>query len=212
MRLDLYLFEKGLVRSRTQATELIRDGKVFVLGKERVKNSTEVGEGDEVRILREEKHQYVSRGALKLEYGLGKASIDPSGMVCADIGASTGGFTQVLLLRGAKKVYAVDVGSGQLSPSLLEDPRVINLEKTNARHSLTGPIREKCGLIVSDVSFISQTLIIPNIPEILDVNGCYLFLVKPQFECGPDARDRHGVVRDPSLHLDCVRKLTGVLL
>lgn len=192
MRLDRYLVERGLAETREKAQRLIRSGQVRVEGVVVTKPAHQVAEGAQVEVLAPER--YVSRGAYKLLGALEAFPIEVRDRVAADIGASTGGFTQVLLERGARRVYAVDVGKGQLHPRLREDPRVVGLEEQDAR-TLTLP--EPVDLVVMDVSFISSTLLLPKVKEILRPGGEALILVKPQFELGPGVHK--GVVREEGL-------------
>ena len=189
MRLDRYLVERGLVESREKAKRLIQEGKVRVGGKVVQKPAHPVPEGAAVELLAEER--YVGRGAYKLLGALEAFPVEPRGKVAADLGASTGGFTQVLLERGVRRVYAVDVGKGQLHPRLREDPRVVALEEEDAR---TLVLPEPVDLVVMDVSFISPTLLLPKVLELLKPQGEALILVKPRCELGPKAHE--GVVRE----------------
>ncbi|MDM7325164.1 MAG: TlyA family RNA methyltransferase [Thermus sp.] len=192
MRLDRYLVERGLAETREKAQRLIRLGQVRVAGKVVTKPAHEVKEEAQVEVLSPER--YVSRGAYKLLGALKAFPVSLGDKVAADIGASTGGFTQVLLERGARRVYAVDVGKGQLHPRLKEDPRVVSLEEQDAR---TLALPEPVDLVVMDVSFISSTLLLPKVAEILKPGGQALILVKPQYELGPGAHK--GVVREEAL-------------
>ena len=210
MRLDQALFSRGLAKSRTRARELIEKGYAEVDGVTVLKPSHEVDE-DAVIAVRGEDHPYVGRGGVKLEAALVRFGIDPSGWICADIGASTGGFTDCLLRHGADKVYAVDAGHGQLDGSLKEDPRVVNLEGVNARHLSPELIPEPCGLAVLDLSFISQTLVLPAVRSVLAPDAWYIGLIKPQFECGREALSKNGVVKDPRQHRAAVRKVLSAL-
>src|SRR5687767_3261475 len=179
-RLDKLLVDRGLAPSRERARALILGGKVTVDGQVADKAGTLVAAGAEVA-LREEDHPYVSRGALKLVKALDEWGIDPTGRAALDVGASTGGFTDVLLRRGARKVFAIDVGYGQLAWSIRQDPRVVVLERENIRHLDPAKIDEPCDLAVIDVSFISLTLVLPKVGELL--NGAdkdVVALVKPQ--------------------------------
>lgn len=211
MRLDAYLASAGKARSRTHAASLIREGCVTVNGRSAAKPALEIGEGDIVEVLSPEV-SFVSRGGLKLHGALESLALDVTGLDCADIGASTGGFTDCLLSRGAAHITAVDTGSGQLAPSLASDPRVTNLENCNARYMTPETVGGKKDLAVADVSFISQTLIIPAVAGILKENGKYICLVKPQFECGREALNKNGIVRDKKYHLAALRKVYAALL
>lgn len=204
MRLDIYLFRNGLAKSRTRAGELISGEFVQVNGSIVKKASYDVSDEDEIVLLGEE-HSFVGRGGMKLEEALKRFDIDVKDMICADIGASTGGFTDCLLKRGAAKVYAVDSGHGQLEESLREDERVINLEGINARFLSEEIIPEKCGIAVIDLSFISQTLVLPAVKNILSENAIVITLIKPQFECGRSALNKNGIVRDKKMHVSAIR-------
>ena len=199
MRLDRYLVERGLVESREKAKRLIQEGKVRVGGKVVQKPAHPVPEGAAVELLAEER--YVGRGAYKLLGALEAFPVEPRGKVAADLGASTGGFTQVLLERGVRRVYAVDVGKGQLHPRLREDPRVVALEEEDAR---TLVLPEPVDLVVMDVSFISSTLLLPKVLELLKPQGEALILVKPQFELGPKAHQ--GAVREEAKRREALRR------
>ncbi len=190
-RLDRYLVRKGLVESRAKAQALIAAGQVLVDGVRVRKPAFAVGEGASVRVL--SFPEFVGRGAEKLLGALSAFGIDVEGRVVADVGASTGGFTQVLLERGARRVYAIDVGHGQLHPRLREDPRVVVMEGVNARYLEALP--EPVSMAVMDVSFISSTLVLPRLAEWTSAGGDVLVLVKPQFELEPGSH--RGVVRDP---------------
>ncbi len=190
MRLDRYLVEAGLVESREKAKALIRAGKVRVGGRVVQKPAFDVSEGARVELR--EPERYVGRGAYKLLGALAAFPVEVADRVAVDVGAGTGGFTQVLLERGARRVYAIDVGHGQLHPSLRNDPRVVAMEGVNARERLALP--EPVALATMDVSFISSTLLLPNLRRWLVPGGEALVLVKPQFELGPGAH--RGVVRD----------------
>jgi 23S rRNA (cytidine1920-2'-O)/16S rRNA (cytidine1409-2'-O)-methyltransferase len=193
MRLDQALVERGLVPSRARAKDLIRSGLVLVAGRPAVKAGQNVQEADELS-LSEDAHDYVSRAALKLEKALDLFAVDPSGVVAADIGSSTGGFTEVLLRRGASKVYAVDVGSDQLHPSLRTHPSVISLEGLNARDVTSKHIPQAPDLVVSDISFISLLKALPPTLSLARDAADLVALVKPQFEMGRQAIGRNGAV------------------
>jgi 23S rRNA (cytidine1920-2'-O)/16S rRNA (cytidine1409-2'-O)-methyltransferase len=209
-RLDKVLLDRGLVASRERARALIMTGAVLVRGQPQTKPGTLVDPSDDIT-LREEDHPYVSRGALKLVKGLDHFGIDPSGLVALDIGASTGGFTDVLLRRGAARVYAIDVGYGQLAWSIRQDPRVVVLERHNARTLDLGLVPEPCDLAVIDVSFISLTLVLPRIRELLrpPPGKPIVALVKPQFEVGRERVGKGGVVREPEVRRSAVDKVRG---
>lgn len=208
-RIDLLLVERGLAESRQKAQALILSGKVFYstdgLNFQPVKKSGETfPEGIILKI--EEDIPYVSRGGLKLEGALKVFEINPEGMVCLDVGASTGGFTHCLLLKGAKKIYAVDVGKGQLHFKLRNHPQVILMEDINARYLKPDMFSEKFDLITIDVSFISLEKILPVLIPLLKADGLILALIKPQFELSP-REVKKGVVKDPKLHFKAVQKI-----
>lgn len=198
MRLDRLLVERGLAESRARAEALILAGRVSVAGRENVKPGTAVAPDAEVSVA-EPAHPWVSRGGVKLAAALDRFGIDPSGRVCLDIGASTGGFTDVLLARGALRVYAVDVGYGQLHARLRTDPRVVLLEKVNARSLSRREVPEPVGLFVADVSFISLTMILPAAVPLLAPLAEAVLLVKPQFESARGEVGKRGIVRDPEV-------------
>ena len=199
VRLDQLLVDLGLAQSRERAKISIMEGKVFVDGQRVDKPGTAVDPEKQVE-LRGAQLAYVSRGGLKLEKALRVFPVSPVGCVCIDCGASTGGFTDVLLQNGAKKVYAVDVGYGQLAWKLRTDERVVNLERTNVRYITREQIPETLDLGVCDVSFISIRLILPAVHTLLREDGDMLCLIKPQFEAGKGKVGKKGVVRDPSIH------------
>ncbi len=197
MRADLFLSEFGYAKSRQNAKTLIEGGKVTLDGKVLTKASEQIDEnaGHTVEIIKE---KYVCRGGYKLEAALDAFSgqICPSGAVCIDIGASTGGFTDCLLQRGAARVYAVDSGHGQLDASLAENEKVINIEGYNARNLRSEDFDERADLAVMDVSFISQTLILPSISNVLRRGGVLVSLIKPQFEVGREGVGKNGIVKN----------------
>jgi 23S rRNA (cytidine1920-2'-O)/16S rRNA (cytidine1409-2'-O)-methyltransferase len=196
IRLDVLLTEKSLVETRSKAQALIMAGKVRVGGQVVTKAGTQVLPDVDVAV--EEDLPYVSRGGLKLAGALDAFALDPVDAVCADVGASTGGFTDVLLQRGAARVYAIDVGYGQLAWKLRQDERVVVMERTNARHLKTLP--EPVDLVTIDASFISLKLIFPAVVKWLKPGASVVALVKPQFEAGKKQVGKGGVVRDPSVH------------
>lgn len=196
MRLDQALVDRGLAPSRARAQEMIRAGHVRLAGSTATKPSTKVPADAELSVS-EEAHDYVSRAALKLVGGLDSFGIEPSGRICLDLGSSTGGFTDVLLRRGASKVYAVDVGTDQLHPSLRDDPRVISLEGTHAKDLGQGLIPEPIDLFVCDVSFISIQKALPPALALAGTPATLCTLVKPQFELGREAIGRGGRVLTP---------------
>lgn len=202
MRLDVYLTEKSLTKSRTAAQGLIKSGGVLVNGRVCPKPSQEVCDEDSVEIIGEAP-RYVGRGGVKLEKALECFHIDISGAVCIDIGSSTGGFTDCMLQHGASRVYAVDVGRDQLAESLRSDPRVVSMEKTDIR---TAQLPE-ADFIGTDVSFISLKLILPHIYRLLRAGGFAAALIKPQFEAGRARLDKKGVVRDGRVRLAVCREI-----
>ena len=201
IRLDVLLVEKGLQESRQKAQAAIMSGIVYVNGQKVDKPGTPVAEDTSVEI-RGNTLRYVSRGGLKLEKAMATWPIDLKDTVCMDIGASTGGFTDCMLQNGAKKVYAVDVGYGQLAWSLRSDERVVCLERTNARYLDHEIIPEEPDFSSVDVSFISLKLILPAIANVLREGGHVVCLIKPQFEAGKEKVGKKGVVRDPAVHLE----------
>ncbi len=206
MRLDVYLTEAGLAESRSKAQEAIRRGLVTVNGKPAEKASLTVEEGDDVAVTGTA-CPFVGRGGLKLEAALGRFGVSPAGLVCADVGASTGGFTDCLLQHGAAHVYSIDAGHGQLDKRLAADPRVTNLEGLNARTLAPEMFSVRPALAVADLSFISLTLVLPAIGSILTGDGSLIALIKPQFECGRENLPKSGVVRDRKLHMESIRRV-----
>ena len=207
-RLDNLLVARGLAPSRARAQALILAGKVEVAGAIATKAGAQVA-ADAAVALREDDHPYVSRGALKLVHGLDGFGLDPAGGVAIDLGASTGGFTDVLLRRGARRVYAIDVGYGQLAWSLRQDPRVVVLERENVRELDPAKVPEPCDLAVIDVSFISLTLVLPHVVTLLrpPAGKPIVALVKPQFEAGREHVGKGGVVRDPEARQAAIDKV-----
>ena len=200
-RLDVLLHERGLSESRQRAQADIMGGWVYVDGQQVLKAGTAVSE-DAVIQVRGQAIPYVSRGGLKLAKAMDVFGLDLTGMVCADIGASTGGFSDCMLQHGAAKVYAVDTGYGKLAWKLRTDERVVPLERTNARYLTHEQIPEELDLASVDVSFISLRLILPALRGILAPDGQVVCLVKPQFEAGKEKVGKKGVVRDPKVHLE----------
>lgn len=199
-RLDVLLFEKGMVPSRERAKAVIMSGIVYVNNQKADKAGMSIPEDAEIEI-RGKTNSFVSRGGLKIEKALNHFHIDPNGLCAMDIGASTGGFTDCLLTRGARKVFSIDVGYGQLAWKLRQDPRVVCMERTNIRKvtpdMLDGEIPE---FAVIDVSFISLKLVLPVVANLLSNNGRIACLIKPQFEAGKGKVGKKGVVRDPAIH------------
>jgi 23S rRNA (cytidine1920-2'-O)/16S rRNA (cytidine1409-2'-O)-methyltransferase len=206
IRLDRLLVERGLAESRQKAQALILAGQVMVDEQKVEKCGTVVSVDAGLRLLGETL-RYVGRAGLKLEAALDHFGIDAEGKTCLDVGASTGGFTDCLLQRGAARVFAVDAGTNQLDWKLRHDARVTVMEKTNARYLGFDQIGAPVALVTMDVSFISSTLILPVLPPLLEQEADLLVLVKPQFEVGPDQVGRGGVVRDPQLHEEAVAKV-----
>src|SRR3954468_883209 len=204
-RVDTLLVERGLVESRAKAQALIMAGLVYS-DTLRIDKAGQMLAPDAPLALKGQDHPWVSRGGLKLVQGLDRFGIDPAGLTCLDVGASTGGFTDVLLSRGAAKIYAVDVGHGQLAWKLRQDPRIIVLERTNARHLTAAEIPDPIDLVVCDASFIGLETVLPA-PLALTRPGARLIaLIKPQFEVGKGRVGKGGVVRDPTLHHEvCAR-------
>ena len=207
MRADVFLTAGGYVPSRRRAQVLIERGAVRVDGMTVTKASAEVREELPHLVEIVETERYVSRGGEKLEAALDTFGIDPEGLDCLDIGASTGGFTDCLLQRGARHVTAVDAGEGQLAPKLRLDARVTSIEHCNARNLTVSDVGDRADLIVLDVSFISQTYILPRVPELRRAHGVYIGLVKPQFEAGKSAVGKGGIVKDPSDRLFAARRV-----
>lgn len=205
-RIDKLLVDRGLVQSRERAKALVMAGKVFVDGKRIDKPGTKVPLDAEIEVKGED-IPYVSRGGLKLEAAIKKFGIDVSGKVCVDVGASTGGFTHCLLMHGARKVYAVDVGYGQLHWKLRSDERVVPIEKTNIRYMPRDRIPEEVDFVCVDVSFISLEKVLPKVKELLGEKGEAVCLIKPQFEVGPEKVGRGGIVREESYRLEAVEKV-----
>lgn len=200
-RLDIALFERGFAESREKAKALIMAGIVFVNNQKSDKAGNTV-KPDDIIEVRGETLKYVSRGGLKLEKAVESFNISLEGCVCADIGASTGGFTDCMLQNGAARVYAVDVGYGQLDWKLRNDPRVVCLERTNARYLDHEQVPDVLDFASIDVSFISLKLIFPALYSLLREGGEIACLIKPQFEAGPEKVGKKGVVRDPKVHLE----------
>jgi 23S rRNA (cytidine1920-2'-O)/16S rRNA (cytidine1409-2'-O)-methyltransferase len=207
-RLDQLLLDRGLVESRAKAQALVLAGKVFSGEKRLDKPGTPLPE-DTALEVRGQDHPWVSRGGVKLAHALDHFRLSPKGRVCLDIGASTGGFTDVLLAKGAAKVHAVDVGHGQLAWKLRQDPRVVVHEKTNARFLTTDQVPDPIGALVCDASFIGLATILPA-PLALCAPGAWaVALIKPQFEVGPGAVGKGGVVREPAQHRAVVARIAA---
>jgi 23S rRNA (cytidine1920-2'-O)/16S rRNA (cytidine1409-2'-O)-methyltransferase len=204
-RADLMLVNTGLVESRAKAQALIMAGLVYA-GTARVTKAGDLLPEDAQLNVKGQDYPWVSRGGVKLAHGLAHFGLNPEGRIGLDVGASTGGFTDVLLTKGAPKVYAVDVGHGQLAWKLRSDPRVIVLEKTNARHLTAQTIPEPIGAIVCDASFIGLQTVLPAGLALCAPGAFAVALIKPQFEAGPAQVGKGGVVRDPAIHEEvCTR-------
>jgi 23S rRNA (cytidine1920-2'-O)/16S rRNA (cytidine1409-2'-O)-methyltransferase len=206
-RLDKLLVGRGLTQSREKARALIMEGKVAVEGRMIDKPGAQVNADAELQ-LRGEESPYVSRGGEKLEGALKAFGIDPKGMVVMDVGASTGGFTDCVLQKGADKVHAVDVGYGQLAWKLQKDPRVVNLERRNIRYLKREEVWEEADLILIDTSFISIEKFLPHLLRFLKKGGSILGLVKPQFEVGKGKVGKGGVVREAALHQKVIDRIS----
>lgn len=198
-RVDMLLVERGLVPTRTRAQSSIMAGLVFT-GDRRIAKPGETLDPDAPLELRGKDHPWVSRGGLKLDHALDAFGLDVTDATCLDIGASTGGFTDVLLSRGAAKVYAVDVGKGQLDWKLRQDDRVVVLEETNARYITADDIPDSIDLITCDVSFIGLEKVLPGGMALCHAGSTLVALIKPQFQAGPDQVSKGGIVRDPAIH------------
>ena len=198
-RLDVLLTEQGYTDSRSKAQAIIMAGQVYVDGQKADKPGTAYEETVQIEV-RGESCPYVSRGGLKLEKALRDFGVKPEGFVCSDSGASTGGFTDCLLQQGAKKVFAIDVGYGQLDWKIRSDPRVVVMERTNIRYVTPEQLGEPLDLSVIDVSFISLKIVLPAIQALLKPDGQVLCLIKPQFEAGREKVGKKGVVREPETH------------
>lgn len=207
-RLDLLLVERRLIPSRQRARAMIMAGKILVNNQPVDKAGYLVSATDSV-VLKEKDIPYVSRGGLKLEGALHSLKLDPESCICLDVGASTGGFTDCLLQHGASRVYAVDVGYGQLSWKLRQDPRVVVIERTNIRHMSTEVIPEPVDLVTIDVSFISLKIVVPAVTAFMGRDARILALIKPQFEVGRNQVGKGGVVRDAKLHKGVIENLSA---
>lgn len=208
-RLDVELVNRGLVESREKGRALIMEGAVYVNGQKAYKAGDKVKDGMNIEI-RGAKLRYVSRGGLKLEKALDVFPITLDGCVCMDIGASTGGFTDCMLQNGAKKVYAVDVGYGQLAWKLRSDERVVNMERTNIRYIDFDLVELPLDFVSTDVSFISLSHVLPVAYKLLKDGGEMVALIKPQFEAGREQVGKKGVVRDIAVHSEVIKKITSL--
>lgn len=208
VRLDLYLAQKGFTESREKAKALIMSGIVYVNDQKELKAGRDVKTDDIVEV-RGSTLKYVSRGGLKLEKAMQEFPIDLTDCTCMDIGASTGGFTDCMLQNGAKKVYSIDVGYGQLAWKLRSDERVVNMERTNFRYVTHEQIPEEIDFASVDVSFISLKIILPVMYELLKMNGEAVCLIKPQFEAGREKVGKKGVVRDVNVHTEVIENIVS---
>jgi 23S rRNA (cytidine1920-2'-O)/16S rRNA (cytidine1409-2'-O)-methyltransferase len=203
VRLDRLLVDRGLAPSRERARERIEAGEVLVDGIPATRPAAQVDRDRDVRVRDDDDPRWVGRGARKLAGVLGPLGVDPNGLVCADLGASTGGFTDVLLRAGAARVYAIDVGRNQLHERVAGDGRVVVMDEVNVRYLERLP--EPVDLVVADLAFIALAKVLPAVARILRVGGAAVVLVKPQFEVGPDRVGAGGVVRDPAARDDAIR-------
>ena len=208
-RLDVLLVSLGLAESRAKAQATIMAGEVYVNGQKADKSGMEVDITSYIEV-RGSACPYVSRGGLKLEKALKNFGVDPTGYVCSDSGASTGGFTDCLLQQGASKVFAIDVGYGQLAWKIRNDPRVVVMERTNIRYVTPEDLGEPLDLSVIDVSFISLGLVLPVVKTLLKPTGQVLCLIKPQFEAGKEKVGKKGVVRDPAVHEEVLQNFISL--
>ncbi len=210
LRLDQILLNREMVKDENEARALILAGKVFtdhkILSKAGEKFSQDIA-----LFIKSKEHNYVSRAALKLAHGLDHFNIDPTGMVVIDVGCGTGGFTEILLARNADKIYAVDVGYGDFHWKLRSDPKVVLLERTNAKYLTQELIPDSLDLIVCDASFIGLEQILPSSMSLAKKNAKLLVLIKPQFEIRKDQVERGGIVKDPNLHLEVISKISNWL-
>lgn len=208
LRLDMAVYQQGLAESREKAKALIMAGQVYLNGQKELKGGATVKPDDKIEV-RGSTNPFVSRGGLKLQKAAEKFDIDLSDCVCMDIGASTGGFTDCMLTHGAKKVYSIDVGYGQLAWKLRTDPRVVNMERTNFRYVTHEQVPEDVDFASVDVSFISLKIILPVMHTLLKSDGQAVCLIKPQFEAGRENVGKKGVVKDPSVHTQVVENITA---
>ncbi len=206
VRLDILMFERGLAESREKARALIMSGVVFVDSRKADKPGTKISEESRIDI-KGNKLIYVSRGGLKLFKALEYFEIDVRGKIAADIGASTGGFTDCLLQNGASRVYAIDVGYGQLAWKIRNDSRVVVMERTNVRYVKPEMLSDKLDFVAIDVSFISLTKVLPAVRELMSENGEIICLIKPQFEAGKEKVGKKGVVKEPATHVEVIHFL-----
>lgn len=211
LRLDTAVFEKGYCDSREKAKTLIMSGVVYVNNHKADKPGMTLKDDDEIEV-RSNPLKYVSRGGLKLEKAMKSFDISLENYICADIGASTGGFTDCMLQNGAVKVYSIDVGYGQLAWKLRTDPRVVNMERTNFRYVTDEQISDKLDFASVDVSFISLSIIVPVMRKLLTDAGRSVCLIKPQFEAGREKVGKKGVVRDKKVHIETVQNILDMMI
>ena len=207
-RLDAELVARGIIQSREQAKAAIMAGQVYVNNQKADKAGESVSPEDKIE-FRGEKLAYVSRGGLKLEKAMELYGFKLDSKICMDVGASTGGFTDCMLQKGATNVYSIDVGYGQLAWKLRQDERVVNLERTNVRYITNEQVPDTVDFVSIDVSFISLGLVIPVLVPFLSEEAMMVCLVKPQFEAGKDKVGKHGVVRDPATHIEVLERAVG---
>lgn len=207
-RLDAELVARGIIQSREQAKAAIMAGQVYVNNQKADKAGEQVTAEDKIE-FRGENLKYVSRGGLKLEKAMELYGFKLDNKICMDVGASTGGFTDCMLQKGATKVYSIDVGYGQLAWKLRQDERVVNLERTNVRYITNEQVPDTVDFVSIDVSFISLGLVIPVLVPFLSDEAMMVCLVKPQFEAGKDKVGKHGVVRDPATHIEVLERAVG---
>ena len=207
MRADIYVFNSGNAKSRQNAKILIENGNVLIDSKKVNKASQDIDDTISHNIEIINKPRFVSRGGEKLDFALERFDINVDGTVCLDVGASTGGFTDCLLQRGASSVYAIDSGHSQLDVSIESNEKVISIEKYNAKFMQENDFPCKFDIAVMDVSFISQTMIHQGIYSVLKDNGIFVSLIKPQFECGKSALNSHGIVKKPNYHIQAINRV-----
>ena len=207
-RLDAELVARGIIQSREQAKAAIMAGQVYVNNQKADKAGESVTPDDKIE-FRGENLKYVSRGGLKLEKAMELYGFKLDNKICMDVGASTGGFTDCMLQKGATRVYSIDVGYGQLAWKLRQDERVVNLERTNVRYITNEQVPDTVDFVSIDVSFISLGLVIPVLVQFLSEEAMMVCLVKPQFEAGKDKVGKHGVVRDPATHMEVLERAVG---
>ena len=211
IRLDTAVFEAGLAESREKAKAMIMEGIVFVNNQKEDKPGTPIRSDAKIEI-RGEKLPFASRGGLKLDKAVRVFGIDLRGKICMDVGASHGGFTDCMRQNGAEKVYSVDVGYGQLVWKLRNDPRVVNMERTNIRYVTPDQIQDRLDFASVDVSFISLSLVVPVVRQLLKDDGEIMCLIKPQFEAGKGKVGKKGVVREPAIHCEVIRKIIDLMV